>query len=223
MISTQMAIIIAPGCLSKLIGGIFMEELFTSFMWTKVRRENVPAENMQSFLTFENKMLDLCSTYNTDRAKVIPAVSNDSGAIALVVGKLDGKYTIAFMVDRCLPSKRYVESCAEHEFMHIFFKKRVDIKEYLIDTLVEFVANFVVEGNDLDKKLKHKLFYAHLSIHRYKTNYKGKKNLWAEEAICEFATHLNSPVKDELFYAIVNDDVEDVELMFQICSTIIHL
>lgn len=104
-----------------------MEELFTSFMWTKVRRENVPAENMQSFLTFENK------------------------------------------------------------------------------------------------KLKHKLFYAHLSIHRYKTNYKGKKSLWAEEAICEFATHLNSPVKDELFYAIVNDDVEDVELMFQICSTIIHL
>ena len=99
MISTQMAIIIAPGCLSRLIGGAYMKGS-EKFLYLKVGSNSLSENDKMMLPIFEEQINNMCRKYCTYCATVVPAITSFRGVVAFVDNKsgvVNKRYIVPFV------------------------------------------------------------------------------------------------------------------------------
>lgn len=224
MISTKVDRIIAPGCLSKLIGGASMKGS-EKFLYLKVG-SNCLSENDKVMLPiFEEQINNMCQKYCTYCATVIPAVTSFKGVVAFVDNKsgvVNKRYIVPF-VSALGRDEEYIRAAANHEFVHLFFKENKQRKRDVIEALVPQLCKTTKNDASLAIKIRHKMWYIHrnLKLCMNKNISLSKRYSAAEEVVCELATNINSPVAEQVFDMVINGnwDVNDLFIIFASIST----
>ena len=196
------------------------------FLYLTIGSESLSKNDRLMLPIFEQQLNYMCHKHGTNPATVVPAVSSfdKKGVVAFVSSSslIDGKYVVPF-VSALDGNKEYVKACADHEFVHIFFKEHKEVRRNIINDICPQLQNMVENSKDLDNKLFDKMWYCHERLHDYmNTNLEVSKRLaGAEDVICELATCIDSPVKKEVFDMIIsgNWDVNDLFTIFASIST----
>lgn len=197
------------------------------FLYLTIGSESLSEKDKLMFPIFEQQLNYMCQKHGTNLATVVPAISSfdKKGVVAFVSSSslVNGKYVVPF-VSSLDGDEDYVRACADHEFMHIFFKEHKEVRRNIINDICPQLQNMVENSKDLDNKLFDKMWYCHKRLHDYMNiNLKVSERLaGAEDVICELATCKKSPVKKEIFDMIIsgNWDANDLFYIFAKLSTL---
>ena len=187
------------------------------FLYLMIGSNTLSEKDRLMLPIFEKQLNYMCQKYGTYGATVIPAVSSfdKRGVVAFVSSSslINGKYVVPF-VSALGGSKEYIKACADHEFVHIWFKSHKDTRREVVNAICPQLEDMVSNSKDLDTKLFDRMWYCHERLHNYMdTSLEVSDRLaGAEDVICELATCIDSPVKKEVFDMIISGNWNDNDL-----------